>query len=225
MRKNLLILVAGCLMVSNTWAEESKALGTDKQKFSYALGYAIGQDLRSKNNDLDSDVVMQAIRDSVAGTTPKLTLEEMQTAMQKEQQKRVQAMIEQANKNKQAGEDFLAENRKRDNIVTTSSGLQYEVLTAGKGEPPKATDNVTVNYRGTLLNGNEFDSSYKRGEPASFQVGGVIPGWQEALQLMKTGSKWKVFVPPDLAYGPRGAGSVIGPNEVLIFEIELIKVN
>jgi FKBP-type peptidyl-prolyl cis-trans isomerase FklB len=129
-----------------------------------------------------------------------------------------------ADKNQKEGEVFLAENKKKKGVVTLPSGLQYHVITAGTGKIPKATDTVTTHYRGTLIDGTEFDSSYKRGEPASFPVNGVIKGWTEALQLMKVGSKWQLFIPSNLAYGPQGAGQVIGPSATLIFEIELLSI-
>jgi FKBP-type peptidyl-prolyl cis-trans isomerase FklB len=131
---------------------------------------------------------------------------------------------ESADKNLKAGEAFLAENAKKEGVVTLPSGLQYKVIEAGSGKTPKASDTVTVNYRGTLIDGKEFDSSYKRGEPATFPVSGVIAGWTEALQLMKEGAKWQLVIPPGLAYGEKGAGPVIGPNSTLVFEVELIKV-
>ncbi|HEY7160344.1 MAG TPA: FKBP-type peptidyl-prolyl cis-trans isomerase, partial [Acidobacteriota bacterium] len=129
-----------------------------------------------------------------------------------------------AEDNKKKGDAFLAENKTKEGVVTTASGLQYKVLRPGKGPKPKLEDTVTTHYRGTLLDGTEFDSSYKRNEPVSFQLKGVIPGWTEALQLMETGAKWQIFIPADLAYGPKGAGGVIGPNETLIFEVELISI-
>jgi FKBP-type peptidyl-prolyl cis-trans isomerase FklB len=128
-------------------------------------------------------------------------------------------------KNKKEGEEYLAENKKKEGIITTQSGLQYKVLKKGTGKIPKSTDTVTVNYRGTLIDGTEFDSSYRRGQPASFKVNGVIRGWTEALQLMKEGAKWQLYIPSNLAYGERGAGRNIGPNSTLIFEVELISIN
>jgi FKBP-type peptidyl-prolyl cis-trans isomerase FklB len=140
-------------------------------------------------------------------------------------QKEVMAkQAEVAKKNKAEGEAFLAENKKKEGVKTTPSGLQYKVIKPGKGKKPKSSDTVTVNYRGTLIDGTEFDSSYKRGQPATFQVSGVIPGWTEALQLMEEGAKWQLFIPSNLAYGERGAGGVIGPNATLIFEVELISI-
>jgi FKBP-type peptidyl-prolyl cis-trans isomerase FklB len=140
-------------------------------------------------------------------------------------QKEVMAkQAEVAKKNKAEGEAFLAENKKKEGVKTTASGLQYKVIKPGKGKKPKSSDTVTVNYRGTLIDGTEFDSSYKRGQPATFQVSGVIPGWTEGLQLMEEGAKWQLFIPSNLAYGERGAGGVIGPNATLIFEVELLSI-
>ena len=168
------------------------------------------------------------MKDAAAGSKTRLTdeeakavLTEVQNEVRKEQQEKTQ---EAAAKNKTEGDAFLAGNKKKDGIVTLPSGLQYKIMTEGKGPKPAATDTVVCNYRGTLINGTEFDSSYKRGEPATFPVGGVIKGWTEALQLMPVGSKWQLFIPSDLAYGERGAGADIGPNATLIFEVELISI-
>jgi FKBP-type peptidyl-prolyl cis-trans isomerase FklB len=148
----------------------------------------------------------------------------MQAAFQAQQKKDMEKQAAVAKKNLDAGQAFLEANKKKEGVVTLPSGLQYKVVTEGKGKQPKSTDTVVAHYRGTLINGTEFDSSYQRNEPATFPVGGVIKGWQEALPLMKEGAKWQVYIPSDLAYGPRGAGGDIGPNEVLIFDIELLSV-
>jgi FKBP-type peptidyl-prolyl cis-trans isomerase FklB len=165
----------------------------------------------------------------MSGGKPLLTEQEIKdviTALQKDlQAKQQEKMRVLAEKNKKEGESFLAENKKKDGVITLASGLQYKIIKNGGGKMPKATDSVTVNYRGTLIDGTEFDSSIKRGQPATFQVSGVIPGWTEALQLMREGSKWQLFIPSNLAYGERGAGGSIGPNAVLIFEVELISIN
>jgi FKBP-type peptidyl-prolyl cis-trans isomerase FklB len=146
-------------------------------------------------------------------------------AFQKEMMAKQQELAKRlGEKNKKEGEAFLSENRKKEGIKALPSGLQYKVVKAGTGKKPKSTDTVTTHYRGTLIDGTEFDSSYRRGQPASFPVSGVIPGWTEALQLMEEGAKWQLFIPPNLAYGERGAGSQIGPNATLIFEIELISI-
>lgn len=196
----------------------------DKEKFSYAVGHQIGSRLKQDKVDIDAKMLGQAIQDVINGSPLKLTEEEMRGAMMAYQQKRMEEMQATADQNLKAGEEFLAENKKKEGIVTTKSGLQYKVLTEGKGRKPKETDTVVAHYRGTLINGTEFDSSIARGEPATFPVNGVIPGWQEALKLMPEGSKWQVFIPANLAYGQRGAGESIGPNETLVFDIELIKV-
>jgi len=208
------------------------ALTTRKQKFSYALGMNIGAglgaNLKKQSVDVDSNLISQGLKDAISGGKTRLTqeeaqavLKEVQTEVQKEQQAK---MKEAADKNKGEGEAFLAANKSKDGVVTLPSGLQYKILTAGTGPKPTASDSVKCNYRGTLINGTEFDSSYKRGQPATFAVGQVIKAWTEALELMPVGSKWQLFVPSSLAYGERGAGAEIGPNATLIFEVELLSI-
>jgi FKBP-type peptidyl-prolyl cis-trans isomerase FklB len=205
-------------------------LKTDKEKASYGLGMKIGGDLRKQGaaESLDPAITARGLRDAMSGGKTALTEEEGRAALTKLQtevrQKMEAKAHQQGEANRQTGEAFLAANKTEDGVVTLPSGLQYKVLTEGKGPKPTVTDTVTCNYRGTLLNGKEFDSSYKRGEPASFPVNGVIKGWTEALQLMPVGSKWQLFIPPDLAYGDRGAGGDIGPDETLVFEVELLSI-
>lgn len=220
--------VFGLLVLSlsfNAWGKEpASSLKTDKQKFSYTAGYQIGQNLKRQNLDLDSKTFSQGVQDAMTNAKPRLKPEEMQAAVQNQQKKDMEKQAAVAKKNLEAGQAFLDANKKKDGVVTLPSGLQYKILTEGKGKQPKSTDTVVAHYRGTLINGTEFDSSYQRNEPATFPVGGVIKGWQEALPLMKEGAKWQVYIPSDLAYGPRGAGAAIGPNEALIFDIELVSV-
>ena len=207
-------------------------LKTRKEKFSYALGMNIGtgysQGLKKQSVEVDWNLITQGMKDAATGSKMRLTqdeaqavLKEVQTEVQKQQQEK---MKEAADKNKSEGEAFLATNKSKDGVVTLPSGLQYKILTAGTGPKPTASDSVKCNYRGTLINGTEFDSSYKRGQPATFAVGQVIKAWTEALQLMPVGSKWQLFVPASLAYGERGAGAEIGPNATLIFEVELMSI-
>ena len=209
--------------------EGGTVLKTEKDKLSYALGMDIGGSMKSQSIDIDADKFAQGVKDMVEGNKALLTNDEFQATMSKFQQEMVAKQAEQGKiigeRNKAEGEAFLAENRKKEGVVTTDSGLQYIVLKEGAGDSPKATDTVSVHYKGSLINGTEFDSSYSRNQPASFPVNGVIPGWTEALQLMKTGAKWKVFIPSDIAYGERGAGQQIGPNATLIFEVELLSIN
>jgi FKBP-type peptidyl-prolyl cis-trans isomerase FklB len=220
--------VFGLLVLSlslNAWGKEpAGSLKTDKQKFSYSAGYQIGQNLKRQNLDLDSKTFSQGAQDAITNAKPRLKPEEMQAAFQAQQKKDMEKQAAAAKKNLDAGQAFLEANKKKEGVTTTASGLQYKIITEGKGKQPKSTDTVVAHYRGTLINGTEFDSSYQRNEPATFPVGGVIKGWQEALPLMKEGSKWQIYIPSDLAYGPRGAGGEIGPNEVLIFDIELLSV-
>jgi FKBP-type peptidyl-prolyl cis-trans isomerase FklB len=206
-------------------AEEAPTLTTDEQKFGYAIGLQIGQGLLQQGAQVDVDALTLAIKDMLAKKEPRLSQDELQKVVQKQKEKLAKTRKESAEKNLAASKAFLEENKKKEGVKTLPSGLQYKVITEGKGEKPKATDTVSVHYRGTLINGAEFDSSYKSGNPVTFQVGNVIKGWQEALPLMPAGSKWQVFIPPDLAYGDQGAGGAIGPNEALLFDIELLAVN
>lgn len=240
MRRFLAVLFCAMLAVPHARAAEAAVLKTDKEKRSYAIGLNSGknmlQSLKMQGIDVDAKVLLSGITDGLEGRKPQLTDDEIVqiiTALQKELQakqkemmaKQQEAARAQGEKNKKEGEEFLAANAKQKGVKTTASGLQYVVLDEGKGEMPKATDTVTVNYKGTLIDGTEFDSSYKRGEPATFAVNGVIKGWTEALQMMKEGSKWKLFIPAGLAYGERGTpGGQIGPNATLIFEVELLSI-
>jgi FKBP-type peptidyl-prolyl cis-trans isomerase FklB len=207
-------------------------LTTRKQKFSYALGMDIGTkvggSLKQQSVDVDPALVSQGLKDAMAGSKTRLTQEEAQTVLKEMQgevnKQRQEKMAAIAAKNKAEGDAFLAANKSKEGVVTLASGLQYKILTAGTGPKPTATDTVVCNYRGTLINGKEFDSSYKTGKPATFGVGQVIPGWTEALQLMPVGSKWQLFVPSSLAYRDRGAGAEIGPDSTLIFEVELLSI-
>lgn len=208
-------------------AEQAAGLSSEKDKVSYAIGMSIGQGLVGQKLDIDPEKVARGLQDSMTGA-PKLSEEEAQTVLQGFQARLMAAkqaeMKAAGEKNAKEGEAFLTANGKKKGVTTLPSGLQYTVLSTGKGTKPTAADTVTVNYRGTLIDGTEFDSSYKRGEPATFPVGGVIKGWTEALQLMPEGSKWQLFIPAGLAYGERGAGKAIGPNATLIFEVELLSI-
>src|SRR3984893_9964440 len=203
-------------------------LKTQKDKTSYAMGMNIGAGLRKQSVDIDPAIMARGLRDAFSNGKTLLTEEEeravlsqSQTDMRKKQQELAMVAGE---ANKKEGLAFLEANRTKEGVVALPSGLQYKVLQEGTGPKPAATDSVVCNYRGTLLNNTEFDSSYKRGQPATFPVTGVIKGWTEALQLMPVGSKWQLFIPPELAYGDRGAGGQIGPNATLIFEVELLSI-
>ncbi len=208
--------------------ESVTTLSTQKEKSSYAIGMNWGMGLHRQGVDVDTAALLQGMKDALGGGKLLLTEDEARATLmqlQKEMQAKMQAKAEQAaENNKKEGEAFLTANKTKEGVVTLPSGLQYKIITAGTGPKPNMGDSVVCNYRGTLINGEEFDSSYKRGEPATFPVGGVIKGWTEALQLMPVGSKWQLFVPADLAYGARGAGNDIGPNATLIFEVELISI-
>jgi FKBP-type peptidyl-prolyl cis-trans isomerase FklB len=195
---------------------------------SYIIGLNLGRSLKSQEIPVTPDLIVQGLRDGLGGGTALLSEEEINAAMQNFQQEMLAKQQEKSKalsaKNQKEGEDFLAKNKARKEVKATASGLQYEVLKEGTGATPKPTDQVTVHYKGTLLDGTVFDSSYERNEPATFAVNQVIPGWVEALQLMKPGSKYKVYIPASLAYGETGAGPQIGPNSTLVFEIELLSV-
>ena len=209
-------------------AEEAAFLKTQKDKISYIIGRDMGSNLKNQSVDIDTDIFMKGFKEALSGNKSVLSDDEIQavkTAYKEERMKKHEEEVKKVTeKNKKEGEAFLSENKKKEGVVTLPSGLQYKVIKEGDGQTPKETDTVTVNYKGTLLDGTEFDSSYKRNEPATFPVNGIIPGWQEALKLMKVGSKWQLFVPAGLAYGEKGAGNTIGPNATLIFEVELLSV-
>lgn len=199
-----------------------------QDRASYIIGLNLGQSLKSQEVPVTMDMIVQGLKDGLGGTDPLLTQEEIQAAMQEFQGQLMAAQQEKmkvvGEANMKASQAYLDENKKKATVKTTESGLQYEVLAEGSGESPKPTDQVTVHYRGTLPDGTVFDSSYDRGEPTTFPVNGVIPGWVEALQLMKPGAKYRLVIPPALAYGERGAGGEIGPNQALVFEVELISI-
>jgi len=204
-------------------------LKTLTEKVSYCIGLNLGRNMKRDQVELDTEALVRGINDALSDAKPLLSEEQMQQALiafQKElQAKQAEARKAAGEKAKKEGEAFLAENKKKDGVVTLPSGLQYKVIKSGNGKvSPKATDTVVTHYRGTLIDGTEFDSSVKRGQPVEFKVNEVIPAWTEALQLMKVGDKWRLFVPAKLAYGEQGAGRVIGPNATLIFEVELLDI-
>jgi FKBP-type peptidyl-prolyl cis-trans isomerase FklB len=208
--------------------QPAPALATPKDKFSYALGMNLGTSLHRQSVAVDPNIVLRGLKDALAGGKTLLTedqarvaLTEVQNAMRAKQQVQMQQVGE---TNKKEGESFLAANKTKAGVITLPSGLQYKILTEGTGPKPTTSETVVCNYRGTLINGTEFDSSYKRGQPATFPVSGVIKGWTEALSLMPVGSKWQLFVPSNLAYGERAPGAEIGPNATLIFEVELLSI-
>ena len=229
MRSVLAMMTAIFLFAGQVWAAEGILLKTQKDKVSYAIGITTARSMQQQSVDIDPDIFAKGLKDGFAGAKTALTDDEMRqvmTAFQKEMTENHAARMKAiAEKNQKEGEVFLAGNKKKNGVKTLSSGLQYKVIKNGTGNTPKLTDTVTTNYRGTLIDGTEFDSSYKRGQPAKFPVKGVIPGWTEALQLMKAGSKWQLFIPSNLAYGERGAGNMIGPNATLIFEVELLSID
>lgn len=228
MKYFLITLLSVALLSSVCYADEKLDLKDQKDKESYSLGYQFGQNLKSQGVEINLDIYTSGIRDALGGKDSLMSQEEIRATIE-ELQKRVMAarqkeLKEKAEKNLSESKAFLEENRKKEGIKTLPSGLQYKILVEGSGKTPKVTDTVTVHYRGTLINGSEFDSSYKKGQPSTFQVKSVIRGWSEALQLMKGGSRWQLFIPPELAYGESAGGGQISPNSTLIFEVELISV-
>lgn len=209
-------------------SQSAPVLETQKDKVSYAIGMNIGRNLHRDSIDVDPNILLRGLNDAMAGGKTLLTDDEAKAAMmalQNDLRQKQEVKAQQVGEtNKKEGDAFLAANKTKEGVVTLPSGLQYKVLKEGTGPKPTATDSVVCNYRGTLLDNTEFDSSYKRGQPATFGVGQVIKGWTEALQLMPVGSKWQLFIPSDLAYGQRGAGADIGPNATLIFEVELLSI-
>ncbi len=227
--KYILVTIVGVVFLfSICSAAEKVELKEQKDKESYSLGYQFGQNLKTQGVDLNLDVYTSAIKDALGGKEPQMASDEISATIANLQQRLMAAqqktLKELGEKNLSESKTFLAENGKKEGVKTLQSGLEYKVVTEGSGKIPKAEDTVTVHYKGTFINGTEFDNSYTRGQPATFQVNGVVKGWSEALQLMKEGSKWQLFIPPELAYGERGGGP-IPPNSTLIFEVELLAVN
>jgi len=224
--KRIIGLITGATLLASIncfAADAAKPLSTEKEKASYGIGVNVGKRFKNDSLELDMDAFMRGIKDVLTDAKPALTEEEINTALEGLRNQVQQKASVAGEKNKKTGEDFLAKNKAEKGVITLPDGLQYKVLKEGTGATPKETDTVRVNYRGTLIDGTEFDSSYKRNEPIEFPVNGVIKGWIEALQKMKVGSKWQLFIPPDLAYGANGSGP-IPPNSTLIFEVELLGI-
>ena len=225
--KSALAVLTALLFSANALAETEKPQ-TNQDQFSYAIGYQIGsqiaQQLRSEGLDVNPAFLAQALEDVIAGNEPALTIDEMNAAITSAQQQTQEQTMVDAQLAVEAGETFRNQYAEQEGVIRTDSGMLYRILDEGSGEKPGASATVVVHYRGTLINGTEFDSSIKRNQPATFGLNSIIPGWQEILQLMPEGSRWEVVIPPALAYGSTGAGGMIGPEETLIFEIELIEI-
>jgi FKBP-type peptidyl-prolyl cis-trans isomerase FklB len=228
MKSTSLLVLSSVLFCMATVAAETTP-NTMEHNFSYGLGVQFGaqisQEMKQKGIQADPDIVTQAIHDVLVGGPLTVSADDMRAAFEAYQKKQMEERKLLAEKNQKASDEFLAKNKNVKGVTVTASGLQYKILKPGEGKSPAPTDTVVVNYKGTLLNGDEFDSSFKRGKPATFPVNGVIKGWQEALPLMKKGAQWEIYVPPTLAYGTKGAGAAIGPNATLIFDIELLDIN
>ena len=228
MKKLISVALILSLFGGAVLAQKKEPPKTQKEKVSYSIGINIGKNMKMQGLDIDQGFFTQGLKDGLNNAKTAMSDKDMEATMKtfsQEMTTKMQAKQKaDGEKNSKAGEAFLAANKKKDGVITLPSGLQYKILKAGNGAKPTASQTVTCNYRGTLIDGTEFDSSYKRGEPAEFPVGQVIKGWVEALQLMPVGSKWQLFIPSDLAYGPNGQGPVIGPNAVLIFDIELLSI-
>lgn len=229
--KYLALILGLCCVTGVTRAEDKKELTDKKQKTSYSMGYNIGSAWKRQGieaTDVDLDVLLSGLRDATSGKESSVSEQEnreLLTAFQGELRTRREEKRKQlGEKNKKEAEVFLAENKSKPGVKTLPDGLQYKVITEGQGPKPTTNDTVSVNYKGTLIDGTEFDSSYKRGQPAKFKVTQVIKGWTEALQMMSPGAKWQLFIPAELGYGERGSGANIGPNAALIFEVELISI-
>ncbi len=228
MKRTTLAVCTALVLSLTLQAQDQPALKTDKDKTSYMLGYIFGSNLQKEEIEMDTTLFLTAFKQALAGKPsliPDSVMSQLYSAFSDEMnaKKAMKAKLL-ADKNRKDGEEFLAANAKKDSVVTLPSGLQYKILRQGTGESPAAADTVVANYKGMFIDGKEFDNSYKRGEPVTFPVGGVIPGWTEALQLMKVGSEWELYIPSSLGYGERGAQSVIPPNSVLVFDVELLKV-
>jgi FKBP-type peptidyl-prolyl cis-trans isomerase FklB len=213
-------------------AEEQTGISDEEDIINYAIGYRLGGDFKRQDVQVQKEMLIKGLEDAVSGQKPRITAKEMRSALlalqqrvAAERQAKMEQQAQQAAENLKVAEAFLAENATREGVKSLPSGLQYKVLVDGSGSSPQKTDKVTVQYRGSLIDGTEFDSSYSRNQPATTGVDSVIPGWTEALQLMKEGAKWQLFIPPKLGYGTRDTGGKIPPNSTLIFEVELISIN
>ncbi len=224
MKKWLIPGLLSAAVATPVLAGDEVKLDTVEQKVSYGFGMKIGRDIAKQGLKIDADALAAAIRDVLKGEKPRLTPEELKTAMETYRNQLIAEQHAKAEANAKAGEAYLAENARKPGVKSLPSGLQYKVVQQGNGPKPKATDTVSVHYEGRLIDGTVFDSSYKRGKPTSFRVSNVIKGWQEALQLMPVGSKWQIVIPADLAYGTKGAGDTIGPNSTLVFDVELLEI-
>ena len=227
-RARALMAVVAVLMAGMVYGADDQILRTEKEKTSYVIGAQMGADMRHYGMEVDPDVVARGFRDAYSGGKLLLSDQQMSETITSVDRiiaaKSAATMKQEAQRNRQEGEAFLAQNAKRDGVRTLPSRLQYRVMKTGTGRTPRLTDTVVVNYRGTFVDGTEFDSSYRRGQPFAFQVNSVIKGWVEALQLMSVGAKWQLFVPPRLAYGEQGGPPAIGPNATLIYEVELLSI-
>jgi len=215
-----------CTSVSTALAQEGTgvALDSEQKRMSYAIGLTTAQSIARQGVELDLNTFMLGMRDALDGSKPRLSQEEFQIALGSATKSVNDSLKNRAKNNLEAGQAFMEANKGKEGVITLSNGLQYKELRKGTGNRPKVTDTVVVHYEGKLIDGSVFDSSKERGEPATFPINGVIQGWQEILPLMATGARWEVVIPPKLAYGVRGAGAGIGPNEALVFEIELLEI-
>jgi FKBP-type peptidyl-prolyl cis-trans isomerase FklB len=221
-RTPVVFLLTFCLAAGSAFAQTAPM--TDKEKLSYTIGVQLAQTVLRQNMDLDDNALMQGIQDALAKQGLKLTNDQMRDVLMKYHQAEVEKHKQAAAENLKKGEAFLAENKKKEGVVELPGGLQYKVLTEGKGKKPTLNDSITVNYEGKLIDGTVFDSSYQRGQPVTLKLNQVIEGWKQALPLMSVGSKWMLFVPPKLAYGDRSPSQEIGPNSTLIFTVELMSI-
>lgn len=231
MKLKWMMIPVFCLLAVQLGAQEAQVLKTQKDKVSYSFGADVVRNFKRQGIEVDADLFLRGIRDALSGGNLLMTDDEIrktivtfQAEMKQKRNKAKATYAKDAEQNRKEGEKFLAENKMKEGIVTLPSGLQYKIIKSGDGRKPADLDRVEVNYRGTLIDGTEFDSSYRTGHPVTLNVSGVVAGWREALKLMPVGSKWQLFIPPQLAYGERGASPQIGPNTALIFEVELLAI-